>query len=46
LDNGVEKVLPLGTLNEHETKRLEEVKTQLKAEIETGVKYAEANNLA
>jgi malate dehydrogenase len=44
--NGVEKVLPLGTLNEHETKRLEEVKTQLKAEIETGVKYAEANSLA
>merc|ERR1712087_504263 len=44
--NGVEKVLPLGKLNEHETKRLEEVKTQLKGEIETGVKYAEANNLA
>merc|ERR1712226_1600022 len=45
-ENGVEKVLPLGKLNEHETKRLEEVKTQLKGEIDSGVKYAEANNLA
>merc|ERR1712139_485494 len=45
-ENGVEKVLPLGKLNEHETKRLEEVKTTLKGEIETGTKYAEANNLA
>jgi malate dehydrogenase len=43
---GVQKVLPLGELNEHETKRLEEVKTQLKGEIETGVNYASANNLA
>jgi malate dehydrogenase len=43
---GVEKVLPLGKLNEHETTRLEEVKTQLKGEIETGTNYAEANNLA
>merc|ERR1719464_2052013 len=33
---GIEKVLPLGELNEHETKRLEEVKTQLKGEVETG----------
>merc|ERR1719161_1661558 len=45
-EKGVEKVLPLGTLNEHEKKRLEEVKTQLKGEIESGTKYAEANNLA
>merc|ERR1712183_546736 len=45
-ENGVEKVLPLGKLNEHETKRLEEVKTQLKGEIDSGIKYAEANNLA
>merc|ERR1711941_138115 len=45
-ENGVQKVLPLGKLNEHETKRLEEVKTQLKGEIDSGVKYAEANNLA
>jgi len=43
---GVKKVLPLGTLNEHETKRLEEVKTQLKAEIETGLAYAKENDLA
>merc|ERR1712066_1078362 len=38
---GIVKVLPLGDLNEYETKRLEEVKTQLKTEIETGMKYAE-----
>merc|ERR1719281_1488589 len=44
-ENGVEKVLPIGELNEYETKRLEEAKAALKAEIETGVKYAEANDL-
>jgi len=44
-EKGIKKVLPLGTLNEHETKRLEEVKVQLKAEIDTGLKYAEANSL-
>merc|ERR1740121_2415757 len=44
--NGIEKVLPLGELNEHETKRLEEVKTQLKCDIDSGLKYAEANSLA
>merc|ERR1712151_545235 len=43
---GVKKVLPVGKLNEYETKRLEEAKTALKAEIETGVKYAEANSLS
>merc|ERR1712032_859857 len=43
---GVKKVLPIGKLNEYETKRLEEAKTALKVEIETGVKYAEANSLA
>ncbi|CAK0883417.1 unnamed protein product [Prorocentrum cordatum] len=42
---GIEKVLPLGELNEHETKRLAEVKEQLKGEVETGLKYAEANSL-
>merc|ERR1739845_86469 len=42
---GVEKVLGLGELNDHETKRLADVKTQLKGEIETGVKYAEGNEL-
>merc|ERR1739848_221857 len=44
-ENGVQKVLPIGELNEYETKRLEEAKAALKAEIETGVKYAEANEL-
>merc|ERR1711953_100415 len=44
-DQGVAKVLPLGELNEHETKRLADVKTQLKGEIETGVKYAEGKEL-
>jgi len=44
-EGGVTKVLPLGELNEHETKRLAEVKETLKGEIESGTKYAEANNL-
>jgi len=43
---GIMKVLPLGDLNEHETKRLAEVKEQLKAEIDSGLKYAERENLA
>merc|ERR1712203_610461 len=43
---GVAKVLPLGDLNEYETKRLAEVKEQLKGEIESGMKYAESNSLA
>merc|ERR1712146_850311 len=33
---GVEKVLPVGTLNDYEKGRMEERKTALKAEIETG----------
>merc|ERR1712046_51232 len=41
-EGGVTKVLPLGELNEHETKRLAEVKEVLKGEIESGTKYAEA----
>jgi len=45
-EKGIMKVLPLGDLNEHETTRLEEVKKQLKAEIETGLKYAEGESLA
>merc|ERR1719162_308347 len=32
--NGVEKVLPVGTLNAYESKRLEEAKAQLKGEID------------
>merc|ERR1711988_503997 len=43
---GVEKVLPVGTLNDYEKGRMEECKTALEAEIETGVKYAESNSLA
>ena len=43
--DGISKVFPLGDLNEYETKRLEEVKEQLKGEIESGLKYAEANEL-
>merc|ERR1740121_2472978 len=35
--SGIEKVHPLGELNEHETKRLEAVKEQLKGEVETGL---------
>merc|ERR1712086_1159383 len=34
-ENGVQKVLPIGELNEYETKRLEEAKVALKAEIAT-----------
>mmetsp|Transcript_34832 Transcript_34832/g.108725 ORF Transcript_34832/g.108725 Transcript_34832/m.108725 type:complete len:178 (-) Transcript_34832:267-800(-) len=45
-EGGIVKVLPIGDLNEHETKRLEELKPVLKGEIETGLKYAEANELA
>jgi len=45
-EKGVTKVLPLGELNDYEKKRLEEAKAQLKTEIETGMKYAEANSLA
>merc|ERR1712050_700525 len=44
-EGGIVKVLPPGELNEYETKRLEEAKAQLKTEIETGLKYAEANSL-
>jgi len=43
---GINKILPVGKLNEYEEKRLEEAKAQLKSEIETGIKYAESNNLA
>merc|ERR1719198_2729520 len=43
--NGVEAVLPLGDLNAHEQTRLQEVKKQLKDEIETGTAYAAANEL-
>merc|ERR1719160_742658 len=39
--NGVEKVHPIGKLNEYEQKRLKEAEAQLKGEIETGLAYAE-----
>merc|ERR1740133_748603 len=42
---GVTKVLAIGEMNEHETKRMEEVKEALKAEIQTGLDYAEKNDL-
>eukprot|EP00913_Durusdinium_trenchii_P001608 g1491.t1 len=45
-EKGVTKVLPLGELSDYEKKRLEEVKTQLKTEIDSGLKYAEENSLA
>merc|ERR1712061_208581 len=38
--SGVQTVHPLGPLNEHETKRLEEAKAQLKEEIDAGLAYA------
>jgi len=41
-EGGIIKVLPIGELNEYETKRLEEAKTQLKAEIEMAGKMMEA----
>jgi len=45
-EKGVIKTLPLGDLSEHEKKRLEDVKTTLKTEIETGLAYAKENDLA
>lgn len=44
--NGVEKIHPIGKLNEYEQRRLEEAKAQLKKEIDSGLNYAAANNLA
>merc|ERR1712045_401886 len=45
-EGGVIKVLPLGELNEHETKRLEALKPVLQKEIDSGLEYAKANELA
>merc|ERR1711953_1495317 len=42
---GVEEVLPIGKLNAYEQNRLDEAKTQLKTEIETGLSYAKVNEL-
>merc|ERR1711920_189181 len=38
--SGVEKVLPIGSLSEHEKKRLEELTPILKGEIDDGLEYA------
>jgi len=43
--NGVQTVHPLGPLSEHETKRLEEAKAQLKEEIQAGLDYAATQEL-
>lgn len=43
---GVQKVHPLGTLSEHEAKRLEEAKTQLAEEIQAGLDYAKTVELS
>jgi len=40
---GVEKIHDIGTLNAHETARLVEAKTALKAEIEKGLEFAKGN---
>merc|ERR1712107_533811 len=42
---GVEKVMPVGTLNSYEEGRLAEAKAQLKTEIESGLNYAKDNEL-
>jgi malate dehydrogenase len=39
--SGIEKVHPIGALNDYEQKRLKEAEAQLKAEIDTGLQYAE-----
>merc|ERR1712151_960348 len=44
--SGVEKVHPIGSLNEYENKRLAEAKAALKKEIQSGVDYAATTSLA
>lgn len=39
---GVEHIAEIGSINAHETARLEEAKTQLKAEIEKGIEFAKS----
>merc|ERR1712205_61391 len=43
--SGVEKVDGVGPMNEHETKRFEEAKAELKEQIEAGVAYAQTVEL-
>merc|ERR1712039_611652 len=44
--NGVEKVLPVGKLSEHEKNRLEELTPILKGEIDDGLEYANTHEFA
>jgi len=44
-EGGVTKVLGIGELNEHETKRLAEAKEALQKEINSGLEYAKTNEL-
>jgi len=44
--DGVETVHPIGTLNEYEQKRLQELMPVLKEEIDAGLEYAAENNFA
>jgi len=44
--NGVEKVLPIGDITDHEKARLDELIPILKEEIDMGLEYAEANEFA
>merc|ERR1712176_40884 len=44
--NGVQEVLPIGKLSEHETKRLEELTPILKGEIDDGLEYAKTREFA
>jgi len=43
---GVKTVHPIGELNAHEQKRMEEMKPVLKEEIEAGLEYAKENSFA
>merc|ERR1712205_285846 len=44
-EKGVQAVHPIGPLSDHETKRLEEAKAQLKEEIQAGLNYAATQEL-
>merc|ERR1712187_869816 len=44
--NGVQEVLPIGTLSDHEKKRLDELTPILKGEIDDGLEYAKTREFA
>merc|ERR1712039_420334 len=44
--DGIQKVLPIGTLTMHEKKRLEELTPILKGEIDDGLEYAKKHEFA